>query len=56
MPANLVLQGHDWIVLGGINMQNVVAVLSTEVVGNVCEGRAASFRHTVVDDKQIIVL
>lgn len=53
---NLILQGHDWIVLGGIDMQNMVAVLGTKVVGDVCEGRAASFGYTVVDDEQIISL
>lgn len=53
---NLILQGHDWIVLGGVDMQNVVAVLGTKVVGDICEGRAASFGYAVVDDEQIITL
>lgn len=53
---NLILQGHDRIILGGIDMQNMVAVLGTKVVGDVCEGRAAGFGHTVVDNEQIITL
>lgn len=35
-------------------MQDVVVVLPTQVVGDVCEGRAGRLGHSVVDDDDIV--
>lgn len=35
--SDLVLYGHDRVVLGGVDVQDVVVVLPTQVVGDVCE-------------------
>lgn len=35
-------------------MQDVVAVLPTQVVGDVCEGRAGRLGHSVVDDDDVV--
>lgn len=52
--SDLVLYGHDRVVLGGVDVQDVVAVLPTQVVGDVCEGRAGRLGHSVVDDDDIV--
>lgn len=52
----LVLQGHDRIVFGGVDVENMEAVLSAQVICDVGEGSAGSLRNTVVDDDQILNL
>lgn len=52
--SDLVLYGHDRVVLGGVDVQDVVVVLPTQVVGDVCEGRAGRLGHSVVDDDHIV--
>ena len=39
-PSHLVLQGHDGVVLGGVDVQHVEVVLGAQVVGDVGEGGA----------------
>lgn len=53
---HLVLQGHDRVVLRGVDVQNVVLVLAAQVVGDVGEGGAGRLRHAVVDDDYVIAL
>lgn len=52
----LVLQRHDRIILGGVDVENMEAVLSAQVICNVGEGGAGSLGHTVIDDNQILNL
>lgn len=52
--SDLVLYGHDRVVLGGVDVQDVVVVLPTQVVGDVCEGRAGRLGHSVVDDDDVV--
>lgn len=52
--TNLVLYGHDWVVLGGVDVQDMVVVLPTQVIGNVGEGGAGCLGHAVVNDDHII--
>jgi len=51
---HLVLQGQDRVVLGGVDVQDVEAVLATEVVGDVGEGGAGRLGHPVVDDHHVV--
>lgn len=53
--SDLVLQGHDRVVLGGVDVQDVVVVLSAQVVGDVGEGGAGRLGHAVVDDDHVIL-
>jgi len=53
---HLVLQRHDGIVFGRIDVQHVEAVLPAEVVGDVGEGRAGRLGHSVVDDDRVFAL
>lgn len=52
--TDLVLYGHDRVVLGGVDVQDVVVILPTQVVGNVGEGGAGRFRDAVVDNDYVI--
>lgn len=52
--SHLVLYGHDRVVLGGVDVQDVVVVLPTQVIGDVGEGGAGRFGHAVVDDNQVV--
>lgn len=54
MTSDLVLQGHDWVVLGGVDVQDVVVVLPTQVVGDVGEGGAGRLGNAVVDDDHVV--
>lgn len=54
MP-DLVLDGHDWVVLCGVDVQDVVAVLAAQVVGDIGEGSAGCLGHTVVDDDHVVL-
>lgn len=51
--SDLILHGHDRIVLGGVDVQDMVVVLPAQVIGNVAEGGAGRFGHPVVDDDQV---
>lgn len=53
-PSHLVLHGHDRVVLGGVDVQHVVVVLATQVVGDVGEGGAGRLRHAVVDNHHVL--
>lgn len=55
VKSYLVLQRHDRVVLGCVDVQNVEAILPTQVVGDVSEGRAGCFGHSVVDDDRVVV-
>lgn len=52
---DLVLEGHDRVVLGGVDVQDVVVVLPAQVVGDVGEGSAGCLGHPVVDDDHVIL-
>ena len=52
--SDLVLYGHDGVVLGGVDVQDVVVVFPAQVVGNVGEGGAGRLGHAVVDDYYVI--
>lgn len=54
LQSNLVLNGHDRVVLGGVDVQDVVVVLPTQVIGNVGEGGAGCLGHAVVNDDHVI--
>lgn len=56
MLPDLVLYGHDGVVLGRVDVQDVVVVLPAKVVGNVGEGGAGRLGHAVVDDDHIFAL
>lgn len=53
--SDLVLDGHDWVVFGGVDVQDMVAVLPAQVVGDVGEGGAGCLGHAVVDDHQVVL-
>jgi len=53
--SDLVLYGHNWVVLGGVYVQNMVVVLPAQVVGDVGEGGAGCLGHAVVDDDHVIL-
>lgn len=53
--SHLVLQGHDGVVLAGVDVQDVVVVPAAQVVGEVGEGGAGCFGHSVVDDHEVIL-
>lgn len=52
--SDLVLYRHDWVVLGGVDVQDVVMVLPAQVVGDVGEGGAGRLGHAVVDDDHVV--
>lgn len=52
--ANLVLDGHDRVVLGRVDVQHVVAVLATQVIGDIGEGSAGRLGHAVVDNDHVV--
>lgn len=52
--AYLILQRHNRVIFGCIDMQNMVFVLRTEIIGNVCEGCAGSLGYSVVNNHHII--
>lgn len=52
--SDLVLQGQDRVVFGRVDVQHVEAVLPTQVVGDVGEGRARRLGHSVVDDDHVV--
>lgn len=52
--SDLVLYGHDRVVLGGVDVQDVVVVLPAQVVGDVGEGGAGRLGHAVVDDYHVV--
>lgn len=52
--SDLVLYGHDRVVLGGVDVQDVVVVLPAQVVGDVGEGGAGRLGHAVVDDDNVV--
>ncbi len=52
--SDLVLDGHDRVVLGGVDVQDVVVVLPAQVVGDVGEGGAGRLGHAVVDDDDVV--
>lgn len=52
--SDLILYGHDWVVLGGVDVQDVVVVLPAQVIGDVGEGGAGRLGHAVVDDDHVI--
>ena len=52
--SDLVLYGHDRVVLGGVDVQDVVVVLPAQVVGDVGEGGAGRLGHAVVDDDEVV--
>lgn len=54
--SHLVLYGHDRVVLGSVDVQDVIVVLPTQVVGDVGEGGAGRLGHTVVDNDHIVVV
>lgn len=56
LQSDLVLQGQDRVVLGGVDVQHVEAILAAQVVGDVCEGRAGCLGHAVVDDDHVVVI
>lgn len=53
--ADLVLDGHDRVVLGCVDVQHVVAVLAAQVVGDIGEGGAGRLGHAVVDDDHVVL-
>lgn len=53
--SDLVLYGHDRVVLGGIDVQDVVVVLPAQVVGDVGKRGAGRLGYAVVDDDQVVV-
>lgn len=53
--ADLVLDGHDRVVLCGVDVQDMVAVLSTQVVGDIGEGGAGRLGHAVVDNHNVVL-
>lgn len=54
--TDLVLYGHDRVVLCGVDVQDVVVVLPTQVVGDVGEGGAGRLWHAVVNDDDVILV
>lgn len=52
--SHLVLERHDRVVFGGVDVQDMEAVLPTQVVGDVSEGCAGRLGHSVVDDDHVI--
>lgn len=54
--SDLVLYGHDGVVLGGVDVQDVVVVLPAQVVGDVGEGGAGRLGHAVVDDDEVVLV
>lgn len=52
--SDLVLYGHDRVVLGGVDVQDMVVVLPAQVVGDVGEGGAGRLGHAVVDDDKVV--
>lgn len=52
--SHLVLQRHDGIVFGRIDVQDVEAILPTQVVGDVGERRAGRLGDSVVDDDHVV--
>lgn len=48
------MYGHDRVVLGGVDVQDVVVVLPTQVIGNVGEGSAGCLGYTIIDDDDVV--
>lgn len=55
MNPDLVLYGHDWVVLCRVDVQDMVVVLPAQVVGDVGEGGAGRLGHAVVDDDHVVL-
>lgn len=55
MRPHLVLYGHDRVVLGGVDVQDVIVVLPAQVVGDVREGGAGRLGHAVVNNDDVVL-
>lgn len=52
----LILQRHNRIIFGCVDMQNMVFVPCTKIIGNICKGRACSFRYSIINYHHIIII
>lgn len=54
--TDLILKRHDGIVFAGVDVQHMVVIFVAQVVGDVGEGGAGCFGHSVVDDHRVVLL
>lgn len=53
--SHLVLQGHDRVILAGVDVKDMVVVPAAQVVGEIGEGGTGCFGHSVVNDHYIVL-
>lgn len=53
--SDLVLYGHDRVVLGRVDVQDVEVILPAQVVGDVGERGAGRLGHAVVDYDHVVL-